>query len=39
VANIRLMCRGHNRYLAEHDYGCEAMNRYRRSETPTAYRA
>ena len=29
--NIRLMCRAHNDYLAEHDYGREAMVRYRRS--------
>ena len=29
--NIRLMCRTHNEYLAEHDYGREAMARYRRS--------
>ena len=28
--NIRLMCRAHNAYLAEHDYGREAMARYRR---------
>jgi 5-methylcytosine-specific restriction endonuclease McrA len=26
--NIRLMCRAHNRYLAEHDYGREAMARF-----------
>jgi 5-methylcytosine-specific restriction endonuclease McrA len=30
-SNTRLMCRGHNAYLAEHDYGREAMARYRRS--------
>ena len=29
-ANIRLMCRCHNTYLAEHDYGKEAMRRFRR---------
>ena len=29
--NIRLMCRAHNEYLAERDYGREAMARYRRS--------
>ena len=29
--NIRLMCRAHNTYLAENDYGQEAMARYRRS--------
>jgi hypothetical protein len=28
---IRLMCRAHNLYLAEHDYGRQAMERYRRS--------
>jgi 5-methylcytosine-specific restriction endonuclease McrA len=28
--NIRLMCRAHNAYLAEHDYGREAMARHRR---------
>ena len=30
-ANIRLMCRAHNTYLAEHDYGREAMARHRGS--------
>jgi len=30
-ANIRLMCRAHNNYLAEHDYSREAMARHRRS--------
>ena len=30
-ANIRLMCRAHNNYLAEHDYGREAIARHRRS--------
>ena len=30
-ANIRLMCRAHNTYLAEHDYGREVMARHRRS--------
>ena len=29
--NIRLMCAQHNAYLAEHDYGREAMARFRRS--------
>jgi 5-methylcytosine-specific restriction endonuclease McrA len=29
--NIRLICRAHNAYLAEHDYGREAMARYRLS--------
>jgi hypothetical protein len=29
--NIRLMCAQHNAYLAEHDYGREAMTRFRRS--------
>ena len=28
---IRLMCRAHNQYLAEQDYGNQAMGRYRRS--------
>jgi len=30
VPNIRLMCRAHNAYLAECDYGREAMGRHRR---------
>jgi hypothetical protein len=30
LANIRLMCRAHNAYLAESDYGQEAMGRHRR---------
>jgi 5-methylcytosine-specific restriction endonuclease McrA len=30
VANVQLMCRGHNAYLAECDYGKEAMARHRR---------
>ena len=29
--NIHLMCRTHNAYLAELDYGKEVMERYRRS--------
>ena len=29
--NIRLMCHRHNTYLAEHDYGQEAMRRFSRS--------
>ena len=29
--NIRLMCAQHNAYLADHDYGREAMTRFRRS--------
>ena len=29
--NIRLMCHRHNTYLAEHDYGQEAMRRFGRS--------
>lgn len=29
--NIRLMCRAHNEYLAERDYGKATMARYRRS--------
>lgn len=28
--NIRVLCRTHNRYLAELDYGKEAMEQYRR---------
>ena len=28
--NIHLACGTHNTYLAEHDYGREAMSRYRR---------
>ncbi len=39
VGNIRLMCRAHNAYLAECDYGREAMARHRRSRSqpsPTA---
>jgi 5-methylcytosine-specific restriction endonuclease McrA len=27
--NLRLMCRSHNSYLAEHDYGPKAMAAYR----------
>ena len=30
VSNIRLMCHAHNAYLAECDYGREAMGRHRR---------
>jgi 5-methylcytosine-specific restriction endonuclease McrA len=30
-ANIRLLCRAHNAYLAERDYGQSAMGRHRRS--------
>ena len=29
VGNIRLLCRSHNRYLAEKEYGAEVMQRYR----------
>jgi hypothetical protein len=32
--NIRLMCVRHNAYLAEQDYGGEAMDRFRRSGKP-----
>jgi hypothetical protein len=28
--NVRLMCRTHNLYLGEHDYGQGAMTAYRR---------
>ena len=31
LQNIRLMCRGHNAYLAERDYGKEAMAGHRRA--------
>ncbi len=31
--NIRLMCRAHNAYLAERDYGEDLMARYRRAPT------
>jgi hypothetical protein len=31
---IRLACRAHNLYLAERDYGKQAMTRYRRSSSP-----
>ena len=33
VANIRLMCRAHNNYLAECDYGREAMASHRRQRS------
>jgi hypothetical protein len=33
VDNIFLMCRPHNRYLAELDYGRKKMDRYRRAST------
>ena len=39
VENIRLMCRAHNAYLAECDYGRDAMARHRRPRSqpsPTA---
>ena len=32
--NIRLMCVQHNAYLAEHDYGGQAMDRFKRSGRP-----
>jgi 5-methylcytosine-specific restriction endonuclease McrA len=43
-SNIRLVCRTHNLYLAEYDYGKEVMGRYRRpsnrvSEPSIAYTA
>jgi HNH endonuclease len=31
LENIRLMCRAHNAYLAEHDYGTSVMAQYRGS--------
>jgi hypothetical protein len=37
--NIRLMCVQHNAYLAEHDYGREAMARFRRSGRPRSPQA
>jgi len=30
-SNVRLLCRGHNRYLAERDYGKGLMDKYRRN--------
>ena len=33
VPNIRLMCRAHNAYLAECDYGREAMGRHRQARS------
>ena len=30
-SNVRLLCHGHNLYLAERDYGKEVMDRYRRN--------
>jgi 5-methylcytosine-specific restriction endonuclease McrA len=41
VSNIRLMCRAHNAYLAECDYGRQAMASHRRPRSrasPTAVR-
>jgi 5-methylcytosine-specific restriction endonuclease McrA len=35
VANISLACKVHNNFLAEVDYGREAMARQRRSKTPS----
>jgi hypothetical protein len=35
--NVCLMCRAHNQYLAEHDYGREAMARYRPSGTAASH--
>jgi 5-methylcytosine-specific restriction endonuclease McrA len=34
--NVRLMCRSHNLYLAEHDYGQRAMAAYRKPLQPTS---
>jgi hypothetical protein len=34
--NIRMMCRAHNAYLAECDYGTEAMARHRRAHSRTS---
>ncbi len=36
VENVGLLCRTHNRLLAEHDYGAGAMNRRDRSGKPAA---
>jgi hypothetical protein len=33
VDNICLLCRAHNAYLAEHDYGKEFMERFRNSDS------
>jgi 5-methylcytosine-specific restriction endonuclease McrA len=33
LQNVCLMCRAHNAYLAEHDYGRDAMVRHRRSSS------
>jgi 5-methylcytosine-specific restriction endonuclease McrA len=33
VENIGLMCRAHNAYMAEHDYGREAMASHRRARS------
>jgi hypothetical protein len=39
LQNICLMCHGHNQYLAEHDYGREAMARHRGSGSLQRQRA
>ncbi len=31
IENVQLLCRSHNLYVAEHDYGKQAMARHRRS--------
>ena len=36
VANIALVCRAHNAYLAESDYGRDAIARHRRPRSPVA---
>jgi 5-methylcytosine-specific restriction endonuclease McrA len=36
VQNIRLMCRAHNDYLAQCDYGREAMANHRRPREPAS---
>jgi 5-methylcytosine-specific restriction endonuclease McrA len=36
LANVSLLCRAHNRYLAEVDYGREAIGRHRRSGTSSS---
>ena len=38
-SNIRLSCKSHNAYLAEHDYGKAAMARYQRSGSRVFERA
>jgi len=39
VGNLRLMCRAHNAYLAECDYGKEAMALHRRPRSQASLTA